>query len=156
MPWLQDVVSVYATLALQDYYTSNNSFSDIETVNFPAAIRGKSGYFASSGAQLNSDAIYWGLAFYYAYRTYKQPDLLQNAVDSWTILYNSAFITPADAASGTGAGRNITFLPPSNCTLGELTRVRFPGQVIDQMDSYYRWWRLLGKSNPTLFVRMDN
>ncbi|KZV70986.1 hypothetical protein PENSPDRAFT_752121 [Peniophora sp. CONT] len=115
LPWLQEVTSVYAVLALQDYYTGNSSWGDIGTVNFPAAIQGKNGFWAS-GAKLYSDVIYWGLAFFYAHRTYNEPVLLSNAVDAWNILYDGAFITPDNAASGSGAGRNVSFLPPANCT----------------------------------------
>ena len=65
---------------------------------------------------MDSDSIYWGLALYYGYRTYRQQTLLDQAVKVWNMTYTSGFITADDAISGTGAGRNVSFSPPSNCT----------------------------------------
>jgi hypothetical protein len=59
----------------------------------------------------------WGLGFYYAYRAYKQQNLLDSAMLATNMTMKS-FITPADAAVGTGAGRNISFAAGSSCSTG--------------------------------------
>lgn len=118
MAFLQEVTSVYAAFALQDYYLGNSTWRDFEIDHLPAAVQGKDGFFAG-GTKLSSDAIYWGLTLFYSYRTYKNSIFLDHATDAWNIIYNSTFITPSDAASGSGASRNVSFLPPSNCTGGK-------------------------------------
>ena len=146
LPWLQDVTGIYAALALQDYYTSNSTWKDFETVNFPAAIRGKSGFFAATGPQLYSDVVYWGLAFFYAYRTYRQPDLLDIAEYAWNILYTGAFITPADAASGSSPARNVSFSLSPNCTGGKAAPSSLLTLEANQTCRDVCWRSLLGKS----------
>ncbi|KZV73155.1 hypothetical protein PENSPDRAFT_683188 [Peniophora sp. CONT] len=117
MAFLQEVTTVYAAFALQDYYLGNSTWYDLEVDHLPAAVEGSSGFFAGS-AKLSSDAAYWGLTLFYSYRTYKNSVFLDHAMDAWNIIYNSTFITSDDATSGSGAGRNVSFFPPSNCTGG--------------------------------------
>ena len=117
LAWLQEVTSVYAVLVLQDYHLGSTNWYDIGTVNLLAAISGPDGFYAG-GTKLNSDAIYWALTLFYSYRTYGDGPLLDNAKDAWDIVYTNAFITPGDAANGSGAGRNVSFLPPENCVGG--------------------------------------
>ena len=64
------------------------------------------------------DINHWGLAFYYSYRTYKEQSLLDTAIQIYNLTYTTAFITESAAASGTGAGRNGSFTPHSNCSAG--------------------------------------
>ena len=75
------------------------------------------GLYAIGSSRLNSDAIYWALVFFYAYRTYKDPLLLDLAKTAYNQTYSTAFIDIDAASSGIGAGRNVSFLPPPNCTL---------------------------------------
>lgn len=89
------------TQGIQAYYTRN-------------------GPYGSPTGQ-TGDANAWALAFYYAYRTYKQESLLNTAISIWNMTYAANFITPSDAASGTAAGRNITFAPLSDCHPGALS-----------------------------------
>ena len=71
--------------------------------------------YGLNGVNQNGDPIYWGLAFFYAYRTYKQPSLLDIAKTAYNATYNDAFITPEVATSGVGAGRGVPF-SFSNCS----------------------------------------
>ena len=74
----------------------------------------------------NSDLIYWGLAFFYAYKAYGGDTLLSSAISAWTDVYNNAFISDADVSSGAGAGtagRNVSYAPPSGCTDSTLCTV---------------------------------
>ncbi|VDC04950.1 unnamed protein product [Peniophora sp. CBMAI 1063] len=114
---LQDVTSLFALLALQDYYSGNVSWRTQGTDNLQAYID-KYGFFAQGKQALYSDAIYWGLGIFYSYRTYKDPALMALAVSAWETTYTGAFITPSEAVSGQGAGRNVSFLSPTNCTGG--------------------------------------
>lgn len=77
------------------------------------------GIYGDPPGRLNSDAIYWGLAFYYAYRTYNQTLMLDLAKSAYTTTYEAAFINASAAFTGTGAGRNVSFLPPAGCTSRE-------------------------------------
>ena len=104
---------MYAALANQDYYSGNASWAEL----VPSGVQGlfqKNGIYGGTPAY-NSDGIYWGLAYYYAYRAYRQQALLDLAVDAYNATYAS-FITPEAAAAGTGAGRNGSFTPPPDCT----------------------------------------
>ncbi|KZV73157.1 hypothetical protein PENSPDRAFT_733138, partial [Peniophora sp. CONT] len=112
LPRLQYITSVYALLALQDYYSGNSNWTKAGTSQLQAfmAQHGQWG----PGAKLYSDRAYWGLALFYSYRTYKQDYLLRYAENAWGSVYDSAFITLNNATSGSGGGRNISFLPPSD------------------------------------------
>ena len=66
----------------------------------------------------SGDVNHWALAFYYAYRTYKEKFLLDTAIQIYNLTYTTAFINASAAASGTGAGRNVSFTPSSKCTGG--------------------------------------
>ncbi|VDB96011.1 unnamed protein product [Peniophora sp. CBMAI 1063] len=114
MPFLPEVTSVFAALALQDYYLGTNTWQSMGTSTLLNTIRERNGFW-SDGKMESSDPAYWGLASFYSYRTYNATDLLDNAKTAWDIVYN-AFITPSAAASGSGAGRNVSFSPPTNCT----------------------------------------
>ncbi|VDC04949.1 unnamed protein product [Peniophora sp. CBMAI 1063] len=99
----RDITSLYAVLALQDYYSGNSSWRTDVVDNMQAYIA-RNNFTGGDGIlPLYSDVLYWGLALFYSYRNET---------------YNNAFITPGDAASGTGLGRDVSFLPPSNCTGG--------------------------------------
>lgn len=75
--------------------------------------------FWGVGARLYSDVVYWGLGIFYSYRTYKENTLLDTAVEAWNIVYSGGFINSGDAASGNGAGRNVSFPHSDNCTGGK-------------------------------------
>ncbi|VDB96010.1 unnamed protein product [Peniophora sp. CBMAI 1063] len=117
LPHLQEITSLYAVLALQDFYSGNGTWHDLGAVNLPTEILGSHGFF-SGKAKLHSDVIYWGLTYFYAHRTYNEDILLQNAVEAWNIVYSGGFIDPTAAATSSGAGRNVSFPPSSNCTGG--------------------------------------
>ncbi|VDC08017.1 unnamed protein product [Peniophora sp. CBMAI 1063] len=57
-----------------------------------------------------SDPIYWGLAFFYAYRAYRDDFLLTTAVSLWNVT-SAAFISVNDAKSFKQASRNVTIKP---------------------------------------------
>ena len=109
--------SFFAVLSLQDYYSGNSSWSS-------AVVNGMQAYYQQRGVYggypaTYRNSIYWALSFFYAYRTYKQQYLLDMAVSIYNTTYSEAFITPDIAAKGSGAGRNESFLIPSNCTYGK-------------------------------------
>ncbi|KZV73116.1 hypothetical protein PENSPDRAFT_683157 [Peniophora sp. CONT] len=123
LPYVQDVISVYAVLALQDYHSGNSTWRNMGTDNLQALIQKFGFWFGGpdpkgGGEGINSDATYMGLTLFYSYRTYKEQILLDTAVDVWNLIYYGAFITLSNAASGNGAGRNVSFSPPANCTGG--------------------------------------
>ncbi|KZV73130.1 hypothetical protein PENSPDRAFT_750421 [Peniophora sp. CONT] len=128
-PEIQEVTSTYALLALQDYYSGNSTWRDMGTVNLPTNIQGPNGFFDGTHGKFYSDVVYWGLTFFYSFRTYNKSDLLDNAVESWNIVYSGAFIGVSTAASSSGAGRNVSFPPSSNCTGGT-----FAGGVFTRED----------------------
>ncbi|VDB84793.1 unnamed protein product [Peniophora sp. CBMAI 1063] len=113
LPSIRYFTSIYAVLSLQDYYSGNSSWSD--TVS-----NGMQGYYQQYGLYgvppLNNAPAYWGLAFFYAYRTYRQQFYLDLAMMAHNLTYNNAFVTSSAAASGTGSGRNVSFTPPPGCT----------------------------------------
>ncbi|KZV73152.1 hypothetical protein PENSPDRAFT_320110 [Peniophora sp. CONT] len=117
LPELVDVTSVYAILAQQDYYRGNTAWRTLVTDGLQAMIQGKT-HFYSPVAELSSDVNYWGLTFIYAFRAYNQKSLLGHAVDAWNLTYSTAYITLDEEASGSGAGRNISLVPPANCSGG--------------------------------------
>ena len=113
LPSLRYFSSLFSVLALQDYNSGNQTWSD-------KVVNGMQNYYRQYGVYsvppaINSDSIYWGLAFFYAYRTYKQQALLDLAKEAYNTTYTDAFITPSVAASGTGAGRGVPF-SFSNCS----------------------------------------
>lgn len=103
---------------MQDYYSGNTSWRTDGVDNMDAYIR-KNNFTGNGVPSLWSDVTYWGLALFYSYRTYKDSRLMDLAVSAWDETYNNAFITPEVAASGSGAGHNVSLLPPSNCTGGK-------------------------------------
>ncbi|KZV77390.1 hypothetical protein PENSPDRAFT_747116 [Peniophora sp. CONT] len=117
LPYLQYSTSTLAALSLQDYYSGNSSWYHAVSTNIQENNQrwGLYGAYVEEDT-LNSDAIYWGLAFFYAYRAYKQQNFLDLATMAHNMTYTSGFITTSDAGNGTGAGRNITFTPPPGCT----------------------------------------
>ncbi|VDB95877.1 unnamed protein product [Peniophora sp. CBMAI 1063] len=121
----------YAVLALQDYYSGNTTWMAYVTPSMQS-------YYQQIGVYGNNlgwsgDANYWALAFYYAYRTYKQEVLLETAISIYNATYAAAFITPNDAAAGTGAGRNVSFALPS-CTSDTFAGGVFVGNVSTDLD----------------------
>ncbi|KZV77384.1 hypothetical protein PENSPDRAFT_679553 [Peniophora sp. CONT] len=110
----QDITSIYAALSMQDFYSGNSTWSSTVT-NGLQTYYNQYGLFGSL-PHFNNDATYWALTFFYAYRAYKQQPLLDLAVNAWNVTYESAFITPSAAASGIGAGRNVSFTPSPGCT----------------------------------------
>ncbi|KZV60269.1 hypothetical protein PENSPDRAFT_760104 [Peniophora sp. CONT] len=117
-PDIIEVTSTYALLALQDYYSGNSTWSDMGTVKLPTNIQGPNGFFDDTHGKFYSEVAYWGLTFFYSFRTYNNSTLLDNAIESWNIVYSGAFISPSNAESSSGAGRNVSFPPSSNCTGG--------------------------------------
>ncbi|KZV64452.1 hypothetical protein PENSPDRAFT_757266, partial [Peniophora sp. CONT] len=115
LPQLKYLTSVFAVLILQDYYSGNSTWNSTVT-NSLLEYRQQYGFYGQPPGTLNSDAIYWGLAFFYAYRTYRQQSLLDEAIAAYNTTYMNAFITPSAAVNGTGIGRNVSFSPPPDCT----------------------------------------
>ena len=116
LPSVDDIISVYAVLSLQDYYNKSMTWRDIACDGLQAYIQ-KNGFWGD-GVEVSSDVNYWGIALFYSYRAYNDTQLLDIAENAWSVTYSNAFITPGDAASGSGAGRNVSFLPPSDCAGG--------------------------------------
>ncbi|KZV73594.1 hypothetical protein PENSPDRAFT_682722 [Peniophora sp. CONT] len=110
LPSLRYFSSVFSVLALQDYYSGNTTWSE-NVVNGMQVYYDQYGIYRPSPTikAVNSDAVYWGLAFFYAYRTYRQTALLNLAKIIYNATYSDAFITPGVAASGNGAGRGAPF-----------------------------------------------
>lgn len=112
LPSLRYFSSTFSVLALQDYYSGNATWSE-------KVVDGMRNYYRQYGVYnvpaVNSDSIYWGLAFFYAYRAYKQQALLDLAMAAYNATYTDAFITPDVVANGAGAGRGIPFIF-SNCS----------------------------------------
>ncbi|VDB84748.1 unnamed protein product [Peniophora sp. CBMAI 1063] len=115
LPQLRYFSSTFAVFALQDYYSGNSTWNDT-VVDGILDYLNAYGFYGILPNTVNSDSVYWGLALYYAYRTYRQQALLDQAIVAWNMTYVNGFITPDVAASGNGAGRNVSILPPSNCT----------------------------------------
>ncbi|VDB84784.1 unnamed protein product [Peniophora sp. CBMAI 1063] len=115
LPQLKYVASVFAVLTLQDHYSGNLTWNDTVT-NGLLDYYQENGLYGKPPNTLNSDAIYWGLTFFYAYRTYRQHSLLDLAIVAYNATYVNGFISPSAAESGTGAGRNVSFSPPSGCS----------------------------------------
>ena len=106
-------------MAIQDYYRGNTTWIDPVTTIMEEYTQNLGLYGGENALTgYTGDANYWALAFYYAYRTYKQSTLLDRAFQIHNITNTTCFITPIAAASGSGIGRNESFLPPSNCTGG--------------------------------------
>ncbi|KZV76054.1 hypothetical protein PENSPDRAFT_680511 [Peniophora sp. CONT] len=121
LPRVQDITSIYALLALQDYYSGNSTWlNSTGTDNLQAYIK-KNGLYGI-GQQLYSDVSYWGLTFFYTYRTYKEQFLLDYAVSAWNTIYSDAFVTPDDAAKGLAVWANVT----QNHTLATLLETVIP------------------------------
>ncbi|KZV77391.1 hypothetical protein PENSPDRAFT_679560 [Peniophora sp. CONT] len=117
IPTVQYLSNVFSVLAIQDYQTRNNSW--VSTVP-----KGMQDYYTSHGVYgdppgRSGDANYWALAFYYAFRAYKQDFLLVTAKEIYANTSATCFIAPSAAANGTGAGRNVSFTPPSGCANGD-------------------------------------
>ncbi|KZV59441.1 hypothetical protein PENSPDRAFT_416959 [Peniophora sp. CONT] len=115
LPQLRYYSSTFAVLALQDYYSGNTTWNNTVT-NGLLDYNQAYGFYGKPPNTVNSDSVYWGLAFFYAYRTYRQQSLLEQAVAAYNATYMNGFITPSAAASGAGAGRNVSFSAPTNCT----------------------------------------
>ena len=81
------------------------------------------GFYGSQDVKIiNSDPAYWALEAFYAYRTYKSPGLLDIAKSVYNLTYSNAFINVSAAASGTGAGRDVSFVPPEGCPFSKPSR----------------------------------
>ncbi|KZV64450.1 hypothetical protein PENSPDRAFT_656575 [Peniophora sp. CONT] len=117
LPHVRYFGSTFAVLALQDYYSGNSTWNDTATNGLLDYLQAYGFYGAPSpSSTANTDSVYWGLVSFYAYRTYRQQPLLDQAVAAYNVTYTSGFITPGAAFTGTGAGRNVSFFPPRNCT----------------------------------------
>ena len=116
---VQYLSSFFSGLAIQDYLSGNTTWNNTVT-QLIGAWTNEFGIYGASGASTGytPDANYWALAFYYAYRTYKESSLLDEAVRIHNITNSTCFITPVVAAGGTEAGWNGTYVTPSNCTHG--------------------------------------
>ncbi|VDB92060.1 unnamed protein product [Peniophora sp. CBMAI 1063] len=112
--WIENHASAFAVLSLQDYYSGNTTWADVVT-NGIQAFNKQYGLYGNP--QFASDAIYWGLVFFYAYRTYQQDVLLDLAISAYETTYDATFITEAAAASDTGAGRDVSFAGCTDATV---------------------------------------
>ncbi|KZV73153.1 hypothetical protein PENSPDRAFT_683186 [Peniophora sp. CONT] len=128
LPRLSHVTSVYALLALQDYYSGNTTWRDAVVGGLVAGTQGRTGFY-SANRESSENVNYWGLAFIYAFRAYKEQSLLEHAMDAWNLTYSSAYITPSAEVSDSGAGRNISFVPSASCSGGT-----FAGGVFSRQD----------------------
>ncbi|VDB95867.1 unnamed protein product [Peniophora sp. CBMAI 1063] len=102
--------SYYSGLALQDYHSGKTTWMSRLTQNLPT-------YYLQNGVYGNihgwsGDADYWALAFYYAYRAYKQETLLNTTIDIYNKTYMANFITPGIAAGWASTGVNGSFPAP--------------------------------------------
>ncbi|VDB85297.1 unnamed protein product [Peniophora sp. CBMAI 1063] len=129
LPRIQQVAGLYAVLALQDFYSGNGTWKDLVTEKLPLEVQGSNGFFDEK-YKIYSDVMHWGLAFFYAHRVYDEDVLLQIAIDAWNIAHSGGFIDPAAAVTNSGAGRNVTSPPSSNCTGGT-----FAGAVFYRADT---------------------
>ncbi|VDB92041.1 unnamed protein product [Peniophora sp. CBMAI 1063] len=111
---VQGVTSMYAVLTLQDYYSGNTTWA--RTIVDSMQLRNSQYGIYGPPPAINSDGIYWGLAYFYAYRAYKQRPLLDLALSAYNATYWAGFVTPQDAIDGSGAGRSGSFLPSASCT----------------------------------------
>ncbi|VDB93435.1 unnamed protein product [Peniophora sp. CBMAI 1063] len=116
IPQVQLISSVFAGMAIQDYYSGNGTWIEPVTTLMQEFNKDFGIYGVREDTGLTGDANAWALTFYYAYRTYKQPFLLDTAVQIYNRTNETCFITPSAAASGSGVGRNVSFVPPANCT----------------------------------------
>ncbi|VDB95865.1 unnamed protein product [Peniophora sp. CBMAI 1063] len=117
LPFAQYSTGAIAVLALQDYYSQNSTWYNAVNSSVQTWVDERRLYIVYTGDEkLNSDSIYWGLAFFYAYKAYKQKRFLDFAVEAYDLTYAGGYINSSAAVTGTGAGRNITFTPPPNCT----------------------------------------
>ncbi|VDB92051.1 unnamed protein product [Peniophora sp. CBMAI 1063] len=150
LPWSDWITDAFAVLALQDYYSGNSSWNNVVADGLQTYYRQYGLYW--KGPRLNSDAIYWGLAFFYAYRTYKQQPLLDLAIAAYNATYTNAFITAEAAASGTGAGRNVSLTPPVGCTNRETLQVSYVTSADSLPDSTYGgvFWMVDVKNDTTI------
>ncbi|VDB95866.1 unnamed protein product [Peniophora sp. CBMAI 1063] len=119
IPNVQYLASLFGGLAIQDYLSGNTSWVNEVTQVMQENYVNQGVYSAPPATGQTGDANHWALAFYYAYRTYKQQFLLDTAIQIYNMTYTTAFITSSAATSGSGAGRNISFASP-NCTHGTL------------------------------------
>ncbi|KZV77387.1 hypothetical protein PENSPDRAFT_747114 [Peniophora sp. CONT] len=117
IPEVQHLSSLFAVLAIQDYYSGNTTWVDTLTKVMPEYIS-KHGLYNDPNAGWSGDANYWALAFYYAYRTYGQGSLLNTAIEIYNTTYAASFITSTAAANGTGVDRSVSFDVPSTCPAG--------------------------------------
>ncbi|KZV77392.1 hypothetical protein PENSPDRAFT_747118 [Peniophora sp. CONT] len=108
LPSLKEITSALAALALQDLYTGKTSWNGTINNNVQSVLS-KWGLYGGDMEDFNSDSIYWGLAFFYAYKAYNDKHFLDLAVMAYNATYTGGFITPDAAVNGTGAGRNVTF-----------------------------------------------
>ncbi|KAI0031644.1 hypothetical protein K488DRAFT_71243 [Vararia minispora EC-137] len=115
--------TLFAALALQDYHSGNGTYANFITRNMPTYAQSINFYGPNPYGVFNADSAYWSLAFYYAFRAYNNSLFLDLAKQAYDLTYQS-FITTADAASASGAGRNVSFSPGSACR-----RLRFAGGV---------------------------
>ena len=100
------LASFYAVLALQDFYSGNSTWNETVT-NGLLEYNQQYGLYGKAPNTLNSDAIYWGLVFFYAYRSYNQSYLLQYAEAAYNMTYMNGFISP-DNPSTSRAGSATT------------------------------------------------
>ena len=112
---IEDITNIFVVLTMQDYYSGNSTWNS-------TVLNGLRDYYQNNGVKSGfyNDAIYWALAFFYAYRTYNQQFLLDLSVSSYDFVYSGAFITPEAATSWSGAGREGSFLPPTGCDISKL------------------------------------
>ncbi|VDB92059.1 unnamed protein product [Peniophora sp. CBMAI 1063] len=116
LPYDDFHISSFAVLALQDYYSGNTTWGNTVTNGIQAFTKRLSDGLYGTSPRVNSEALYWGLAYFYAYRTYNQSWLLDSAISAYNKTYATSFIDDTVASSGSGAGRNISFRPPPGCT----------------------------------------
>ncbi|VDB95869.1 unnamed protein product [Peniophora sp. CBMAI 1063] len=116
IPTTQYMANLFAGLALQDYNRANNTWTKPVTQLMQDYYRKQGVYDAPGSTGLVEDGNFWALAFYYAYRTYRQEFLLETAIEIYNHTRATAFVTLDAAASGSGAGRNVSFVQTANCS----------------------------------------
>ena len=148
-PKVSEYANTFAVIALQDYYSGNSSWDDV-------VYNGIQAHYAASGlydsSPQNSESIYWALVFFYAYRTYKRPLLLDLAKMAYNQTYTLGFIDIQAASNGTGAGRSVPFLPPPNCTNCEVPNTFYTPFILrewpDTLAGGVFWVRFSFKTRP--------
>ncbi|VDC06804.1 unnamed protein product [Peniophora sp. CBMAI 1063] len=109
---IQELAGFFAVLALQDYYSADNTSWHTEGVDTLKLYIQNNGLYGPglTESHVYADVIYWGLVAFYSYRSYREGTLLDLAKEAYNVTYQG-FITPDIATQGSGATRNVSFAP---------------------------------------------